>query len=357
MKVKFGMMIGSVLMVLMVLAGAASGEVRTWTDTTGKFKFEAEFVALEDGEVTLTSRTTGKTKKIPLDKLSEGDRKVAKELAAMVQGDDNTDYESLETTGGKVYKSVIVKEVSASQVRISHKSGVTTIPLASLPKEIQDELGYDPVKAKESERIADEATRERRMQAWLRLPVSKRYSILPKLADKISLRYQDYHLLERKAREKAINERSSKEKLAENIKHIPRGGYIIVHVERGTIGAANLAYFLVIVTDAKGREIARRQGERETPERDHDGAWLLIEELEPIDRVMPDVIDLRLRILTCTCRWELGDDLASVLRFAVDEEDEDYRNRYSITCAEFYHARARALVADGDIAGAKERVR
>ena len=28
---------------------------------------------------------------------------------------------------------------------------------------------------------------------------------------------------------------------------------------------------------------------------DHDGAWLAIEELPPIDRVMPDVIDLRLR--------------------------------------------------------------
>ena len=34
------------------------------------------------------------------------------------------------------------------------------------------------------------------------------------------------------------------------------------------------------------------------------------------------MIDLRLRILTCTCRWELGDDLASVLRFATDDEEE-----------------------------------
>jgi len=27
---------------------------------------------------------------------------------------------------------------------------------------------------------------------------------------------------------------------------------------------------------------------------DHDGAWRALEELEPIDRVMPQVIDLRL---------------------------------------------------------------
>jgi len=72
---------------------------------------------------------------------------------------------------------------------------------------------------------------------------------------------------------------------------------------------------------------------------------------------MPDVIDLPLRILTCTCRWELGDDLASVLRFAVDEDDEDYRNRYAIICAEFYRARPRAFCAEGDIEGAMERVR
>jgi len=76
---------------------------------------------------------------------------------------------------------------------------------------------------------------------------------------------------------------------------------------------------------------------------------------------MPEVIDLRLRVLTCTCRWELGDDLASVLRFAVDEDDDEeddgYRNRYAITCAEFYHARARALCAEGDIEGARDRAR
>ena len=88
---------------------------------------------------------------------------------------------------------------------------------------------------------------------------------------------------------------------------------------------------------------------------DHDGAWLALEELRPIDRVMPEVIDLRLRILTCLCKWGLGDNLASVLRFA--GEDDDDAQRYKITVAEYCHARARALCADGDIDGAKQRVR
>ena len=56
---------------------------------------------------------------------------------------------------------------------------------------------------------------------------------------------------------------------------------------------------------------------------DHEGAWLAIEELQATERVMSVVIDLRLRILTCLCKWDLGDNLASVLRFASEEGDID----------------------------------
>jgi hypothetical protein len=35
------------------------------------------------------------------------------------------------------------------------------------------------------------------------------------------------------------------------------------------------------------------------------------------------VIDLRLSILSCLCKWDLGDNLESVLRFASDEQAED----------------------------------
>ena len=63
----------------MLTLGIASGEVRTWTDTTGKFKVEAEFVSLEDGQVTLRG-ATNKTKQIPLDKLSAADKVLAVEL-------------------------------------------------------------------------------------------------------------------------------------------------------------------------------------------------------------------------------------------------------------------------------------
>ena len=52
---------------------AAAGEMRTWTDITGKFSREAEFLKLEDGQVHLRLKG-GKETKIPLKELSKKDR-------------------------------------------------------------------------------------------------------------------------------------------------------------------------------------------------------------------------------------------------------------------------------------------
>ena len=67
------------------------------------------------------------------------------------------------------------------------------------------------------------------------------------------------------------------------------------------------------------------------------------------------MVDLRLRICTNVGRWDLGDSLAGVLPSAVDNDGDG--DRYKITCAEYHHGRARSLCAEGDIEGAKERVR
>ena len=42
-------------------------------------------------------------------------------------------------------------------------------------------------------------------------------------------------------------------------------------------------------------------------------AWEVTEEMAPIDRIEPLVLELRLRILTESGRWELGGHLAGVL--------------------------------------------
>ena len=67
--------------------GVTRGEIRTWTDISGKFKIEAEYVALEDGIVTL-ERADGSTRKLPVEKLSESDREVAKRLGGGAQAGD-----------------------------------------------------------------------------------------------------------------------------------------------------------------------------------------------------------------------------------------------------------------------------
>ncbi len=57
----------------------AGGKTRTWTDATGQFKVDAEFVSIADGTVNLR-RQDGRTMSIPLEKLSEADRAHVKVL-------------------------------------------------------------------------------------------------------------------------------------------------------------------------------------------------------------------------------------------------------------------------------------
>ena len=81
-----------------------------------------------------------------------------------------------------------------------------------------------------------------------------------------------------------------------------------------------------------------------------DAASLKIEELEPIDRIMPAVIDLRLRICIGAEFWAMGDELVQVLSSAADAV-------HGQTCAEYLHARAVAFCEQGEVEEAKERVR
>lgn len=61
------------LLLLSVLPGASEAAERTWTDSTGKFQVEAEFIKVQDDAV-LLRRTDGRTIRVPLNRLSEKDR-------------------------------------------------------------------------------------------------------------------------------------------------------------------------------------------------------------------------------------------------------------------------------------------
>jgi hypothetical protein len=60
------------------IGNKATGAMRTWTDRTGKHQVEAELVAVNDGKVTL-KKADGTTSTVPLEKLSEADRRFAEQ--------------------------------------------------------------------------------------------------------------------------------------------------------------------------------------------------------------------------------------------------------------------------------------
>ena len=61
-------------------AASAASRLRTWTDATGKFKVEAEFLGLTDGQVKLR-RKDGREVALPLARLSPADQQAAQKLA------------------------------------------------------------------------------------------------------------------------------------------------------------------------------------------------------------------------------------------------------------------------------------
>ncbi len=64
-------------------------ESRTWTDSSGKHKIEATFTEIKDGKVHL-KKTDGTVAKIPLDKLSPSDQRLARKFSGEAVGDETT---------------------------------------------------------------------------------------------------------------------------------------------------------------------------------------------------------------------------------------------------------------------------
>ena len=73
-----------------------------------------------------------------------------------------------------------------------------------------------------------------------------------------------------------------------------------------------------------------------------DESWEATETLEPLDRVEPLAVEMRLRIATAGEKWQLGEALANVL---ICSEIEPLRCRR--TCARFHHANASRMIRDG----------
>lgn len=67
-------------LVVVVALSANDASARKWTDATGNFSVEADFVELVDGQVALR-RTDGRVVRLPLERLSEADQRHVESLA------------------------------------------------------------------------------------------------------------------------------------------------------------------------------------------------------------------------------------------------------------------------------------
>lgn len=70
-------MLGMIAACISTACASAPGELRTWTDATGKFQTVARFIDLTDGRVRL-EKADGGTVSIPVERLSEKDLHYAK---------------------------------------------------------------------------------------------------------------------------------------------------------------------------------------------------------------------------------------------------------------------------------------
>ncbi|MGA2256982.1 MAG: SHD1 domain-containing protein, partial [Thermoguttaceae bacterium] len=64
--------------ILSLAAEPSTHQHRTWTDSTGKYTIQAEFVEFKDGKVRLR-KENGKEVRIPIEKLSDADRELVQQ--------------------------------------------------------------------------------------------------------------------------------------------------------------------------------------------------------------------------------------------------------------------------------------
>ena len=76
-----------------------------------------------------------------------------------------TKLPKLTTTDGTAYNDVTVTAVEAAGIRITHDSGLATIPWAQVPADLRTTLGYDPKKLVEAAKQAQAAAKAREPKA------------------------------------------------------------------------------------------------------------------------------------------------------------------------------------------------
>ena len=134
-------------------------------------------------------------------------------------------------------------------------------------KEIFDELNRGALEAEEYHRKRDKAKQfEEKVEKVKSNLMSREFSVFPSKSNLVSIEYKTHEELFVEKVQEGKREFLSTESVMEKTERISQGGYLVVHLERSTIGAANSKYFLAIVIDSDGNEIVRKVGPDSIPE-------------------------------------------------------------------------------------------
>lgn len=184
-------------------------------------------------------------------------------LQPVLGQDPPKEFAKLETTNGRVYEHVTVRKIEPDGISIMHADGSAKIVFEQLPEDVRRSLGYDPEKSKNYNR-----------SKWEHLPKGNRFSVTPKTAIGCQIEYRDAISLIEKVKLGAKQEMLKDKYLQMRLSSIAKGGEIWFTIRRLTIGAADTEYFVAIVTDPSGNEIARDGGRSSIAEvPNDDGLW------------------------------------------------------------------------------------
>lgn len=106
----------------------SAAETRIWTDSSGQFKIEAEFVRIQDEKVIL-KKTDGKTQSVPLAKLSKADRDYAVKQAENPFEADDTEPVKAKNSASKpreTGESATLFDVPAKPIRLQNAASISS---------------------------------------------------------------------------------------------------------------------------------------------------------------------------------------------------------------------------------------
>lgn len=175
-------------------------------------------------------------------------------------------FDKLQTLNGKVYEKVEVRKIEPDGISIIHDAGTAKVMFENLPKALQDAYQFDPGKAAEHREQTARLEAEEHTSQWEKLPAQQRFLVYPTSGIGCAITYKDRISLIEKAEQSARVEMLGEARLKSRLSTIPKGGEIWFTINRSTIGAANTEYFVAIVTDQSGKEIARGGGQNSIAE-------------------------------------------------------------------------------------------